>query len=73
MAECVAGTVQTGGLAVPDAEDPVVPAVGLFGCQLATHHSGGTQFLVHGWTVDDGKVGEQGGDTGHFQVQAAHG
>ena len=38
MSEGVSGPVQAGCLAVPDAQNPVVSAVGLFGGQLGAHY-----------------------------------
>ena len=55
----VAGAVDAGALAVPDAEDAVVPAVVERGGQLAPHHRGGGELLVDAALVDHRQIGHR--------------
>ena len=73
VSQCIAGTVQAGGLAVPDSEHAVVTAVGLLGDELRAHDGRCGQFLVDGRLVHDGQVGDEGGSPGDLNVEASEG
>ena len=57
VADGVVGAVEAGSLAVPDAEDAVVLALGSRVGELAAHHSRGGELLVDPGTHHDGQVG----------------
>ena len=71
VAERVAGAVEPWRLAVPDAHDTVVAGVGLLGRELASHHRGRAQLLVHSGAAHDGQVGNQSSRPGHLLVEPA--
>ena len=60
VAQRVAGSVEPGRLAVPHADDALVPGVGAARRQLRSHHRRCAEFLVHRRLVDDGQVGHEG-------------
>ena len=60
VADGVAGPVETGRLAVPDADDAVVALVVERVDELAAHHRGGGELLVEAGADDDRQVGHGG-------------
>ena len=71
MSEGVSGPVQAGCLAVPDAQNPVVLAVGLFGGQLGAHYGRGCEFFVQARLVNDRKIGNDGSGPGDLLIKAS--
>ena len=59
VADGVAGAVEAGRLAVPDADDAVVALVGERVGELAAHHRGGGELLVDARADDDRQVGHR--------------
>ena len=73
MAESVARSVDTRAFAVPDAQDPLVGRVGLFGRELAPHHGGCAEFFVDGRLEHDVDIGRHPQRLFELHVVAAEG
>ena len=73
VAESVTCPVDTRALAVPDAQDPLVGRVGLFGRELAPHHGGCAEFFVDGRLEYDVDIGRYPQCLFELHVEAAEG
>ncbi len=69
----VVGPVEPGRLAVPEAEHAVVLALRAGIGELAAHHRGGCELLVHAGPHDHGKIGDRPGGAAQLLLQRAHG
>ena len=73
VADGVAGPIEPGRLAVPDADDAVVALVAERVDELAAHHRRGRQLLVDPGTDDDRQVGHRGGGGRGLLLERADG
>ena len=73
VSDRITAAVESRALAVPDADHAVVTSVREGHRQLAAHHGGRRQFLVHSGLHDDRQVGHRGGGPAQFLGEGSEG